>query len=147
MVTRVADKPVPKVIDFGIAKATQSKLTDKTLFTRYEQFLGTPAYLSPEQAALSGEDVDTRSDIYSLGILLYELLAGRGFGRNGLPVRPRRQSTDHLIGLNSRGLRPKKHPLLLETRIEMITPPNDRLAWATRPIGRGMPAPCAKPTQ
>jgi tetratricopeptide (TPR) repeat protein len=77
MVTLHGDKPVPKVIDFGIAKATQQKLTDKTLFTRFEQFLGTPVYMSPEQAAMSGLDIDTRSDIYSLGVLLYELLAGQ----------------------------------------------------------------------
>src|SRR5688500_16212103 len=70
--------PVPKVIDFGIAKATgQQRLTDKTLFTAFEQFIGTPAYMSPEQAEMSGLDVDTRSDIYSLGVLLYELLTGR----------------------------------------------------------------------
>lgn len=69
--------PVPKIIDFGIAKATQSRLTERTLFTRFEQFLGTPAYMSPEQAEMSGLDVDTRSDIYSLGVLLYELLTGR----------------------------------------------------------------------
>ncbi|HEX5397846.1 MAG TPA: protein kinase [Verrucomicrobiae bacterium] len=70
--------PVPKVIDFGIAKATTGQqLTDKTLFTAYEQFIGTPAYMSPEQAEMSGLDVDTRSDIYSLGVLLYELLTGR----------------------------------------------------------------------
>ena len=76
MVTLYADKPVVKVIDFGIAKATQSKLTDKTLFTRFEQFIGTPVYMSPEQAALSAVDIDTRSDIYALGVLLYELLVG-----------------------------------------------------------------------
>lgn len=68
--------PVPKVIDFGIAKAIEQKLTDKTLFTQFEQFIGTPAYTSPEQAEMSGLDVDTRSDIYSLGVLLYELLVG-----------------------------------------------------------------------
>ena len=68
--------PVPKVIDFGIAKATVGKLTDHTVFTAVEQFLGTPAYMSPEQAELTSLDIDTRSDIYSLGILLYELLAG-----------------------------------------------------------------------
>ncbi len=68
--------PVPKVIDFGIAKATQQELTDKTVYTRLHQFVGTPAYMSPEQAEMSGLDVDTRSDIYSLGVLLYELLAG-----------------------------------------------------------------------
>ncbi|HYG21621.1 MAG TPA: protein kinase [Verrucomicrobiae bacterium] len=69
--------PVPKVIDFGIAKATEMRLTDKTLFTAYEQFIGTPAYMSPEQAEMSGLDIDTRSDIYSLGVLLYELLTGK----------------------------------------------------------------------
>ena len=69
--------PVPKVIDFGIAKATEGRLTDKTMFTAYEQFVGTPAYMSPEQAEMSGLDVDTRSDIYSLGVLLYELLTGK----------------------------------------------------------------------
>ncbi len=69
--------PVPKVIDFGIAKALEQKLTDKTLFTQFEQFIGTPAYTSPEQAEMSGLDIDTRSDIYSLGVLLYELLVGK----------------------------------------------------------------------
>jgi len=69
---------IPKVIDFGISKAiTGQTLTDKTLFTAFEQFIGTPAYMSPEQAKLSGLDIDTRSDIYSLGVLLYELLTGR----------------------------------------------------------------------
>jgi uncharacterized repeat protein (TIGR03803 family) len=71
------DVPMPKVIDFGIAKAIGERLTDKTVFTRFEQFIGTPAYTSPEQAGLSGLDVDTRSDIYSLGVLLYELLTGQ----------------------------------------------------------------------
>jgi tetratricopeptide (TPR) repeat protein len=69
--------PVPKVIDFGIAKAIDQPLTEKTLFTRFEQFMGTPAYMSPEQAEMSGLDIDTRSDIYALGVLLYELLTGK----------------------------------------------------------------------
>jgi WD40 repeat protein/serine/threonine protein kinase len=69
---------VPKVIDFGVAKATTDQpLTDKTVFTAFEQFIGTPAYMSPEQAEVTNLDVDTRSDIYSLGVLLYELLTGR----------------------------------------------------------------------
>src|SRR5262245_40677599 len=77
LVTLHGDKPVPKVIDFGIAKATQQPLTDKTLFTHFQHFIGTPAYVSPEQASLSGLDIDTRSDIYALGVLLYELLTGK----------------------------------------------------------------------
>jgi serine/threonine protein kinase/WD40 repeat protein len=69
--------PVPKVIDFGIAKATQGRLTDMTVVTAFDQFIGTPAYVSPEQAVLTSLDIDTRSDIYSLGVLLYELLTGK----------------------------------------------------------------------
>jgi serine/threonine protein kinase/regulation of enolase protein 1 (concanavalin A-like superfamily) len=77
LVTEEDGPPVPKVIDFGIAKATtDQQLSDKTLYTAFEQFIGTPAYMSPEQAGLGGLDVDTRSDIYSLGVLLYELLTG-----------------------------------------------------------------------
>jgi serine/threonine protein kinase len=77
MVTMHDGVPVPKVIDFGIAKATEQRLTDKTLFTSYAQLMGTPAYMSPEQMELSGLNLDTRSDVYSLGVLLYELLTGR----------------------------------------------------------------------
>ncbi len=70
--------PVPKVIDFGVAKATQQvRLTDLTIYTQFQQMIGTPLYMSPEQAEMSGLDIDTRSDIYSLGVLLYELLTGR----------------------------------------------------------------------
>jgi len=69
--------PVPKVIDFGIAKATEGRLTENTVYTQLHQFIGTPAYMSPEQAEMSGLDIDTRSDIYSLGVLLYELLTGK----------------------------------------------------------------------
>jgi eukaryotic-like serine/threonine-protein kinase len=76
MVTLHDGNAVPKVIDFGIAKATNQKLTEKTLFTNYAQMIGTPAYMSPEQAEMSGLDVDTRTDVYSLGVLLYELLTG-----------------------------------------------------------------------
>jgi len=68
--------PTPKVIDFGVAKATNQRLTEKTLFTNFGTIIGTPAYMSPEQAEMSGLDIDTRSDIYSIGVLLYELLTG-----------------------------------------------------------------------
>jgi serine/threonine protein kinase/tetratricopeptide (TPR) repeat protein len=70
------DRPVPKVIDFGVAKALHQHLTEKTVYTRFAQMIGTPLYMSPEQAQMSGLDIDTRSDIYSLGVLLYELLTG-----------------------------------------------------------------------
>ena len=76
LVTMHDDKAVAKVIDFGIAKAVNQQLTDRTLFTGYQQMLGTPLYMSPEQAQMSGIDVDTRSDVYSLGVMLYELLTG-----------------------------------------------------------------------
>jgi WD40 repeat protein/serine/threonine protein kinase len=76
LVTLHDDKAVVKVIDFGIAKATGQQLTDKTLFTNFAQMVGTPLYMSPEQAQLSGLDVDTRTDVYALGVLLYELLTG-----------------------------------------------------------------------
>ncbi len=83
LVTLHDGTPVVKVIDFGIAKAAGQQLTDKTLFTNFAQMIGTPLYMSPEQAALSGLDVDTRSDIYSLGVLLYELLTSTTpFDRN-----------------------------------------------------------------
>ncbi len=76
MVTLRDGKPVPKVIDFGVARATSQRLTEKTVFTELGQLIGTPIYMSPEQAELTGLDVDTRTDIYSLGVLLYELLVG-----------------------------------------------------------------------
>jgi len=113
------DTPVPKVIDFGIAKATQGRLTDKTLFTQFQHFIGTPAYMSPEQASLNGLDVDTRSDIYGLGVLLYELLTGRtpfdekelmkaGFDemrrtiREREPFRPSTRLTQELVAADVR---------------------------------------------
>ena len=76
MVTLDDDRPVPKVIDFGISKALSQKLTDKTVYTAYGQMIGTPMYMAPEQAQMTMQDVDTRSDVYSLGVLLYELLTG-----------------------------------------------------------------------
>jgi serine/threonine protein kinase/Flp pilus assembly protein TadD len=82
LVTEADGRPIPKVIDFGIAKATGQRLTEKTVVTQFGQAVGTPAYMSPEQAEMSGLDVDTRTDVYSLGVVLYEVLVGR------LPVDP-----------------------------------------------------------
>ena len=76
LVTLHDGRPVPKVIDFGVAKAIDRQLTQETLFTRFAEMIGTPLYMSPEQAEMSGLDIDTRADIYSLGVLLYELLTG-----------------------------------------------------------------------
>jgi len=76
LITEEDGRPVPKIIDFGIAKATAQRAAERTLFTRAGVFIGTPEYMSPEQAGLSALDVDTRTDVYSLGILLYELLVG-----------------------------------------------------------------------
>ena len=76
MITEHDGKPIVKVIDFGVAKAINQQLTEFTIYTRFQQMVGTPMYMSPEQADLSGLDVDTRSDIYSLGVLLYEVLTG-----------------------------------------------------------------------
>src|SRR5262249_31393988 len=76
LVTMYDDKPVPKVIDFGVAKATEQRLTEKTVYTQFGALIGTFEYMSPEQAEMNAFGVDTRSDIYSLGVLLYELLTG-----------------------------------------------------------------------
>ena len=76
LVTLYDDKPVPKVIDFGVAKAVDQSLTERTLFTQFGAFVGTFEYMSPEQAEMNAFGVDTRSDVYSLGVLLYELLTG-----------------------------------------------------------------------
>jgi serine/threonine protein kinase/tetratricopeptide (TPR) repeat protein len=82
LVADVDGKPQPRIIDFGVAKATTQKLTEKTMYTAMGQLIGTPEYMSPEQANLTVEDIDTRSDVYSLGVILYELLAG------ALPFEP-----------------------------------------------------------
>ncbi|MGA2259774.1 MAG: serine/threonine-protein kinase [Thermoguttaceae bacterium] len=76
LVTMYDDKPVPKVIDFGVAKATEQRLTERTMFTQFGVMVGTYEYMSPEQAEMNAFGVDTRSDVYSLGVLLYELLTG-----------------------------------------------------------------------
>jgi eukaryotic-like serine/threonine-protein kinase len=84
LVTKQDHRPVPKVIDFGVAKAIEQPLTEQTAFTKFNQLIGTPAYMSPEQAGLGGLDIDTRSDIYSLGVLLYELITGQTPIQKGL---------------------------------------------------------------
>jgi serine/threonine protein kinase/tetratricopeptide (TPR) repeat protein len=76
LVTIQNDRPVPKIIDFGVAKATSQRLTERTVFTELGQVIGTPEYMSPEQAEMTGIDIDTRTDVYSLGVVLYELLVG-----------------------------------------------------------------------
>ena len=76
LVTLLDDRPVPKIIDFGVAKATSQPLTEHTLYTSLGGFVGTPEYMSPEQASLGGSDIDTRTDVYALGMVLYELLTG-----------------------------------------------------------------------
>ena len=76
LITEYDEKVVPKIIDFGLAKALGQNLTDKTMFTQFGQVMGTLAYMSPEQSKVNALDVDTRADVYSLGVLLYELLTG-----------------------------------------------------------------------
>lgn len=113
LVTEQDGRPVPKIIDFGVAKATEDPLTDKTLVTRFYQFLGTPAYMSPEQAGLGGLDIDTRSDIYSLGVLLYELLTGQP----PLDLRPLRDAGHESILKTIREVEPAKPSLQLRRRL------------------------------
>jgi non-specific serine/threonine protein kinase/serine/threonine-protein kinase len=89
-------KRVPKIIDFGVAKATAQKLTEKTMYTQLGVLIGTPEYMSPEQAEMTGEDVDTRTDVYSLGVMLYELLVGV------LPFDPRELRSEGLEGIRKK---------------------------------------------
>jgi tetratricopeptide (TPR) repeat protein len=134
------DRPVPKVIDFGIAKATGGTLTDKTIETAFGGVVGTPQYMSPEQASLNNLDIDTRSDVYSLGVLLYELLTGsppfarKELEKRGLleilrvvreeePPRPSHKlsTADALPSLSaSRGTEPKKLTGLLRNELDWI---------------------------
>ncbi len=114
MVTLHDGVPVPKVIDFGISKATEVRLAEKILVTADGQLIGTPAYMSPEQAELGGMDIDTRSDIYSLGVLLYELLTGK------TPFDPKELSAAGLDGMR-RMLR-EKEPPRPSVRLKMLEP-------------------------
>jgi eukaryotic-like serine/threonine-protein kinase len=116
--------PVPKVIDFGIAKATGERLTDKTVFTAFQQFVGTPAYMSPEQAQISGLDIDTRSDIYSLGVLLYELLTG------STPFDTKELTQSGLDEM--RKIIREREPLRPSTRLRQTTPAVSPSPLATR---------------
>lgn len=126
LVTLHDGEPVPKVIDFGVAKALGQKLTAKTFFTGFAQMLGTPAYMSPEQAELSGLDVDTRSDIYSLGALLYQLLTG---------VTPLDKDTLAQAALD------ELRRIIRETRCRTNPKETPFASHAPRPFQRGRPAP------
>jgi non-specific serine/threonine protein kinase/serine/threonine-protein kinase len=93
LITESDGRPVPKIIDFGVAKATAKRLTERTLFTEFGELVGTPEYMSPEQAELTGENIDIRTDVYSLGMVLYELLAG------ALPIDSKALRKEGLIEL------------------------------------------------
>ena len=108
LVAEYDDQAVPKVIDFGVAKATAQKLTERTMFTEFGQMVGTIEYMSPEQAKFNQLDIDTRSDIYSLGVLLYELLTGIDAVRRGSGCM-RRRST-RCCGSFAKRSRPSRAP-------------------------------------
>ncbi|MHC4108896.1 MAG: serine/threonine protein kinase [Planctomycetota bacterium] len=112
IVELVGDRAVPKVIDFGIAKATGYSLTERTLFTDHGQLIGTPEYMSPEQAEVSGRNVDTRTDIYSLGVVLYELMTGT------LPFEPTTLRSGTIDEIQ-RKIR-QEHPAKPSTRVRML---------------------------
>jgi serine/threonine protein kinase/Tfp pilus assembly protein PilF len=120
LVTEADDRPLPKIIDFGIAKATGQRLTDATLVTMIGQAIGTPAYMSPEQADSASSDIDTRTDVYSLGVMLYELLVGR------LPEDPSETGLQQfLVRLAMRETNPPAPSAKLTTLV------NDRESLAT----------------
>ena len=116
LVTMQDGKAAPKVIDFGIAKAIEEPLTEKTVLTNFHAFIGTPAYTSPEQAQMTGSDVDTRSDIYSLGVLLYELLTGV------TPLEAKELTQSGIDGM--RRMIQEVEPLTPSTRLRRISAQN-----------------------
>jgi len=133
LVTEVEGRPVPKIIDFGVAKATSQHLAVQTLFTQVGQMIGTPEYMSPEQAGSSDEDVDTRSDVYSLGVMLYELLTG------AVPLERREimQAGLERMALHVQNEIPKKPSTRIDTEIKQSgrlanIPISDTRAWAKR---------------
>ena len=122
LVTEESGEPTPKVIDFGVAKAVREHLTKETLFTEHGQLIGTPAYMSPEQAAGGGQEIDTRTDIYSLGALLYELLCGTPpFD----PVRLRESSYDQIRRIISEDEPPKPSTKLTRLASDVRSNTND----------------------
>ena len=135
LVTMYDDKPVPKVIDFGVAKAIEQRLTEKTLFTQFGALVGTFEYMSPEQAEMNAFGVDTRSDIYSLGVLLYELLTGT------TPLerkRLREAALDEMVRL----IREEEAPRPSAQAQQLQQPAEDR-GRAARPSRHGCRSWCA----
>jgi serine/threonine protein kinase/Tfp pilus assembly protein PilF len=129
LVTEADGRPIPKVIDFGIAKATGQRLTDKTLVTQFGQAMGTPAYMSPEQAEMSGLDVDTRTDVFSLGVVLYEILVGR------VPVDPQELG---LPGFMARLAMRETDPPTPSARLATLANERETLARLRQTDGEGL---------
>ena len=135
LVTMYDDKPVPKVIDFGVAKAIEQRLTEKTLFTQFGALVGTFEYMSPEQAEMNAFGVDTRSDIYSLGVLLYELLTGTTpLERSGCA----QAALDEMVRLIR-----EEEAAAAERAAEQLRQPAEDRGGAARPSRRGCRSWCA----
>ncbi len=159
LVTLQDGRPAAKIIDFGIAKAIEKPLTEQTFATGLGQFVGTPAYMSPEQLGLTGQDIDTRADIYSLGVLLYELLAG------ARPFETRDLETGHDLIDAVKHIEPPKPSARLssvsaDARTRIARPATDgsgdaaaassRAIWTglrSRPSRRTAPAATIRPTR